>query len=161
MPVGPPVCVATNAPPSSHSDLPESCDGVHEGGDVMSSKYSLTVTRKEACASTWLCQGWCSQGPQTGWLKIDIYVSTVLELDTPNLDGSRTCSPQCVLTRACSFQRLRAEAVCVRYSVGLCRHLWACGPTSPCGLLPSLFLIRTHAFAFRANQLEDDLIWKS
>lgn len=46
MPVGPPVCVATNAPPSSHSDLPESCDGVHEGGDVMSSKYSLTVTRK-------------------------------------------------------------------------------------------------------------------
>ena len=32
-------------------------------------------------------------------LKIDIYVSTVLELDTPDLDGSRTCSPQCVLTR--------------------------------------------------------------
>lgn len=48
------------------------------------------------------------------------------------------------LPGTCSFQRLRAEAICIRYSLGLCRHLWACGPTSPCGPLSSLCLVRRH-----------------
>lgn len=63
----------------------------------MDSKYSLNVTR-ERHVPHMVAPVLVSS--QTGWLKTDTYVSTMLGLDAPGLDASRTHSTQSVLAQA-------------------------------------------------------------